>query len=61
MLVFKCFDCEKLFKEPQVVSECVGEFWGTPAYEDFTYCPYCGSESIDEIYLDEDGEGEEEC
>lgn len=48
MAKYKCNDCEAEFDEPREYSECVGEFWGAPAYETFYECPECGSEDFDE-------------
>ena len=45
-MMFKCGDCEMLFDEPETVRESRGEFYGMPAYEDISICPYCGSEFI---------------
>ena len=42
-----CLDCGEIFDEPHTYSENVGEFWGTPAYEDFTECPSCGGGFIE--------------
>ena len=28
-------------------SECVGEAWGSPAYQSIHLCPYCGSEDFE--------------
>ena len=41
-----CVDCMKQFDEPDTYQECVGEFWGTPAYDTFYKCPYCGSDAV---------------
>lgn len=57
----KCLNCEQVFDEEDVVirEECVGEFWGSPAYERRAYCPYCGEDAIDYEYVEEDEEDEE--
>ena len=45
-----CGECEKRFDEEEIktVSECVGEYWGVPAYQDYGTCPFCGSDCIEE-------------
>ena len=59
---YKCYDCGEIFDEEDadVRSECVGEFWGAPAYMDYNVCPRCGSQDIEETHdkLDEEGENE---
>jgi len=49
---FYCTDCGRYFddEEADYRQECVGEFWGTPAYETFMMCPHCRSEE----WIDED-------
>lgn len=39
---FYCTSCGKVFDEPYEYEECVGEFWGAPAHQRFSECPYCG-------------------
>lgn len=39
--MFRCNYCGKFFDEPDSYKECMGEFWGAPAYEEFSCCPYC--------------------
>ena len=48
--MWKCEECGCIFEEDEMDSyqECVGEFWGFPAYETFYCCPNCNSEAIDE-------------
>ena len=43
-----CLDCKGSCESNELgsYSECVGEFWGSPAYQSFAVCPYCGSEEI---------------
>ena len=55
---YRCEDCGAIFDEDEIDSrsEYVGEFWGTPAYQTFNYCPECGSDCIREY----EGEDEEE-
>lgn len=50
-----CDECNETFVRPHVERECIGEYWGSPAYQTFAYCPYCGSTLIRE-YVPEDGE-----
>lgn len=51
-----CLECGEIFEEPDTYTECVGEYWGQPAYEDFADCPYCHggfkefTEDDEEIY-----------
>lgn len=46
---YKCNDCEREFNEPDSYEECMGEFWGSPAYETFYCCPFCGSDDYEEV------------
>lgn len=50
--MMKCRDCGETFQNPEVYSyqECMGEFWGSPAYETFYLirCPFCGSENLED-------------
>lgn len=55
-MAFICNDCESIFYEPKEYQECVGEFWGSPAYEIFGCCPCCDSEDYDEIEPEEEDE-----
>ena len=45
-----CNSCRNLFDEDEIHwrREYVAEFWGMPAYDDFPYCPFCGSENFEE-------------
>ena len=54
--MFKCDNCGETFDEPLEVEECVGEFWGSPAFELWRVCPYCKDNDFHEIEEDE-----EEC
>lgn len=47
--MFKCNDCENSFEELHTYRECMGEFWGMPAYEEFSCCPFCGSDDYEEV------------
>lgn len=48
-----CKDCESTFDESEIAyqREYMGEFWGTPAYEELAVCPYCSSDEIEEISI----------
>lgn len=39
---YRCCRCGKVFNEPGYYQDLVGEFWGQPAYEAISCCPYCG-------------------
>lgn len=58
--MYKCNDCGAIFDEPKEVQECMGEFWGAPAYDTFTYCPHCGSDDFEEYDEDEEDEEDDE-
>lgn len=47
---YKCCECGHIFEDGEFVvkNEYVGECWGTPAYQDFSYCPHCGSDCWEE-------------
>ena len=47
--MYKCYDCGAVFSEPNTYREYMGEFWGTPAYDDFPCCPVCKSDEIEEV------------
>lgn len=44
--MYKCEDCGRLIEEGEEKrgSSLVGEFWGSPAYQDYIECPHCGGE-----------------
>lgn len=50
--MFKCSDCERVFREPEGCFEQLGEFW-----RDYEGCPYCGSEYYEDYDEDDDAEG----
>lgn len=54
--MFKCEDCGATFEEVSTYQECVGEYWGAPAYETFGCCPRCKSTEFEEV--SEDGSRE---
>lgn len=58
--MYRCADCGEIFDEPEYVQECIGEFWGMPAFETWCRCPYCDSDAVDEYYEDEDEDDDEE-
>ena len=61
--MYWCCECERAFEEEdaKVVHDCVGEFWGVPAYQDFLECPFCGSDMLEDYNgQDEEEEDEEE-
>ena len=59
-MLLRCNNCDEVFDEDDLESrsECVGEFWGSPAYDSYGICPYCGSDDYDE-YIDPEEEEEE--
>jgi len=61
--MYRCEDCGEIFEYPKIESECVGECWGQPAFQDFPYCPHCGSDCFEEYdeSEEENEEDEEEC
>ena len=44
----KCYRCGYIFDEENagIKQECVGEFWGAPAYMNYNVCPNCDSDDI---------------
>lgn len=60
MRKYICDDCGTVFNEDEANTrhECVGEFWGAPAYKDFMVCPNCDSEYIDEYHESEESDDE---
>lgn len=55
---YQCQDCKCVFREEEAGThtECVGEFWGAPAYKEFMNCPECHSDCIEEYYGEESEE-----
>jgi len=47
---YRCVDCGNVFKteDASCVTDCVGEFWGVPAYEKWHACPSCMSTDLEE-------------
>lgn len=58
--MWKC-SCGCIFTDDEAgtYQECVGEFWGAPAYETFMCCPSCGGDEFDEYYEEEEEEESE--
>ena len=56
MAKIKCLNCEEVFDEEDLVQkqEYMGEFWGQPAYETFSYCPFCGEDQFEDYKEEED-------
>jgi len=52
--MYVCNNCGRTFDETKVSKELMGEYWGTPAYEYYDVCPYCGDSDIDEIEEEEE-------
>lgn len=50
---FSCDYCGATFDEPVTIRECIGEYWGVPAYETYTACPCCHSGGYEEVKDDE--------
>ena len=46
--MFVCNNCGEVFDEPATYEECVGEYWGQPAYETWAVCPSCKDEDFTE-------------
>ena len=59
---WRCCNCGCVFDpdDAKTYQECVGEFWGTPAYETFCCCPECGSDELEDYVEEEDWEDYEE-
>lgn len=59
---YKCGHCGATCDENELDyeewDEPRGEFWGSPCSEHMVElrCPYCGSDDIDEYYVDEEDE-----
>ena len=51
-----CCECKNWLNVLNEEHECMGEFWGVPAYDTFYYCPVCGSDYIvdaNDVILDD--------
>lgn len=42
--MYKCFDCGRIFEDADVRKEIIGEFWGRPAMQEESACPFCGGD-----------------
>lgn len=42
--MYKCFDCGRIFEDADVRKEIIGEFWGMPATQEESVCPFCGGD-----------------
>lgn len=60
MTLYICNDCGAIFDEPREIKECMGEFWGAPAYDTTACCPACGADDYEEFDDDEEEEEPEE-
>ena len=49
--MYKCHDCGETFASPKTVKVCLGEYAGTPALNEETECPICGSDDYEEAEL----------
>lgn len=49
--MIRCVNCGESFDDEEIHtrSECVGEFWGSPAYMNVSVCPSCGSDDLEEL------------
>ena len=56
---YKCNNCGETFDEDDAEErrDCVGEFWGSPAYDSVMVCPECGSDEIEET---DEGENDDD-
>ena len=46
MNYYVCADCGHIFREPKLIQESRGEFWGFPCSESVPVCPKCKSDCI---------------
>lgn len=62
LMLYKCCECGRIFEESEIETwkESRGEFWGQPAYEDMSGCPYCFSTAYEEYDESEESEDEED-
>lgn len=58
--MIKCCNCGEVFD----IDECgqrlelVGEFWGSPAYDNVDVCPFCRSDDLEDYEEPDDPEAE---
>ena len=52
-----CNSCTEIFSydDAEKYQEEIGEFWGSPAYQTFCRCPYCGSNEVGDYEEVDDG------
>ena len=54
--MYKCNDCDKRFEEPEDKITSYEDYYGVDGGHSLLYleiCPYCGSEDIQEIRMEE--------
>ena len=44
--MYQCDHCKRIFAEPEMRKELMGEYMGAPAAENYPVCPYCGDEEL---------------
>lgn len=49
---YYCEDCHRVMDELDMDRECIGEYWGVPAYIDYGICPLCGSTEVGDCIED---------
>ena len=54
--MFKCYQYERVFEEPEYGSELLGEYFGVPASIDLACCPFCKGEFEEVVQCAECGE-----
>lgn len=59
-MMYICGECGMIFDEIAHWEESRGEFWGQPAYERMSGCPYCHSTDFDEYDPDAENDEDEE-
>lgn len=43
---YRCEACDAEFDEPRTEKRYQGEYHGTPMYEHWNICPFCGSDEV---------------
>ena len=56
MAKYKCDDCGATFDHDELIRKeaCIGEFWGSPAYETEYFCPNCQSQDFHDLEDDDE-------
>ena len=56
MIKYRCNECGTIFDldESETVQECVGEFWGAPAYNGYVGCPRCRCIELESFESDDE-------